>query len=90
MLLCSRSKWNNKLIFVQIYILNLRKKWYNEGKDNLSEEEYTLMLVEPDVELSKELAESDILMEEYIDEAVEVSNKEYFGESHDKEWALRD
>ena len=84
-------KLNNKLIFIQIYIPNLRRKCYNEGKDNLSKEEkYALMLVECDVELSKELAEGDILMEEYIEEAMEVSRDEFFGESYDKEWALED
>jgi len=84
-------KLNNKLIFIQIYIPNLRKKCYNEGKDNLSKEEkYALLLVEPDVELSKELAEGDNLMEEYLDEAKEVSDWGNIGESYDKEWALRD
>jgi len=84
-------KLNNKLIFIQIYIPNLRKKCYNEGKDNLSKEEkYALLLVEPDVELSKELAEGDNLMEEYLKESKEVSEWEGFGESYDKEWALRD
>ena len=84
-------KLNYKLIFIQIYIPNLRKKCYNEGKDNLSKEEkYALLLVEPDVELSKELAEGDNLMEEYLDEAKEVSEWDDIGESYDKEWALRD
>ena len=84
-------KLNNKLIFIQIYIPNLRKKCYNEGKDNLSKEEkYALLLVEPDVELSKELAEGDILMEDYLKEAQEVSEEIGFGESYDKDWALRD
>lgn len=84
-------KLNNKLIFVQIYVPNLRKKCYNEGKDNLREEEkYALMLVEPDVELSKSLGKGDILMEEYIEEAIEVSMGNHFGESYDKEWARED
>ena len=78
-------KLNYKLIFIQIYILNLRKKCYNKGNDNLSKEEkYALLLVEPDVELSKELAEVDNLMEEYLDEAKEVSDWDGFGESYDK------
>ena len=84
-------KLKYKLIFIQIYIPNLRKKCYNEGKDNLSKEEkYALLLVEPDVELSKELAEGDNLMEEYLDEAKEVSEWDDIGESYDKYWAMED
>ena len=49
-----------------------------------------MLLVEPDVELSKELAEVDNLMEEYLDEAKEVSKWDNIGESYDKEWELRE
>jgi len=82
---------NNKLIFIQIYVPNLRKKCYNLGRDNLREEEkHLLAFIERDVELSKELGEGDEIMEEYIDEAVEVTGEEFFGEAYDKEWALKD
>lgn len=82
---------NNKLIFIQIYIPNLRKKCYNLGRDSLSEEErYALMLVEEDIELSRELGEGDEIMEEYIKEVEEVIEEEFFGEAYDKEWALKD
>lgn len=82
---------NNKLIFIQIYIPNLRRKCYNEGKDNLSKEERcALALIERDIELSKALGKGDAVMEEYVREKEEVSNEEFFGESYDKEWALKD
>ncbi len=81
---------NDKLIFVQIYIPNLRKKWYTSGVENLSEaERYLLTLIEPEVETVVELGKGDELMEEYIDEAVEVSD-DFLGEAYDKECALKD
>ena len=82
---------NNKLIFIQIYIPNLRRKWYTLGIENLDESErYLLALVEPSIEFSKELGGSIKIMEEYIEEADEVIKDVGFGESYDKEWALQD
>lgn len=49
-------------------------------------ERYAMMLIEKDIELSKELGEGDEIMEEYVREAEEVSNDEFFGEAYDKEW----
>ena len=41
---------NNKLIFIQIYIPNLRKKWYTKGIKSLSErEKFILALVEENI-----------------------------------------
>ena len=81
---------SDKIIFVQIYVPNLRKKWYNEGIKNLSEaEKYILALVEMDIEKLKSLGGEE-LMEEYVKEAEEVSFEGGVGESYDKEWALKD
>ena len=81
---------SNKLIFVQIYVPNLRKKWYTKGIKSLSEEEkYILVLVEMDIEKLKSLGGEE-LMEEYVKEAEEVSFEGGVGEAYDKEWALRD
>ena len=81
---------SNKIIFVQIYVPNLRKKWYNEGIENLNEaEKYILALVEMDIEKLKSLGGEE-LMEEYVKEAEEVSFEGGVGESYDKEWALKD
>ena len=81
---------SNKIIFVQIYVPNLRKKWYNEGIESLNEaEKYILALVEMDIEKLKSLG-GEKLMEEYVKEAEEVSFEGGVGESYDKEWALKD
>ena len=81
---------SNKIIFVQIYVPNLRKKWYNEGIESLNEaEKYILALVEMDIEKLKSLGGEE-LMEEYVKEAEEVSFEDGFGEAYDKEWVLKD
>ena len=81
---------SNKLIFVQIYVPNLRKKWYTKGIKSLSEEEkYILALVEMDLDKLNDLG-GDIVMGEYVKEAEEVSFEGGVGEAYDKEWALRD
>ncbi len=82
---------NDKLIFIQIYIPNLRRKWYTSGIQRLSEEErYALGLIEPDILTSKELGGDLEIMEEYIKEVEEIVEDEFFGESYDKEWAWKD
>ena len=81
---------SDKIIFVQIYVPNLRKKWYNEGIESLSDaEKYILALVEMDIEKLKSLGGEE-LMEESVKEAEEVSVEGGVGESYDKEWALKD
>ena len=82
---------NNKLIFIQIYVPNLRKKWYISGIQNLSEEErFILGLVEPSMDQSMELGGDIDIMMEYVNEAGEVTVGTNFGEAYDKEWALQD
>ena len=81
---------SNKLIFIQIYVPNLRKKWYTKGIESLSEKEkYILALVEMDLDKLNSLG-GDTLMDEYVKEAEEVSFEGGVGEAYDKEWALRD
>ena len=81
---------SNKLIFVQIYVPNLRKKWYTKGMKSLSEEEkYILALVEMDLDKLNDLGGENI-MDEYVKEAEKVSFEGGVGEAYDKEWALRD
>ena len=82
---------NNKLTIIQIYVPNLRKKCYNEGKEKLSEEErYLLGLVEENNDFSKELGKDLDIMIEYVNAAGEVTMGTNFGEAYDKEWALLD
>ena len=76
---------SDKLVFIQIYVPNLRKKWYNEGEKSLSErEKYILALVEMDLDKLKGLGDEKV-MNEYLKEAEEVSFEEGFGEAYDKE-----
>ena len=73
---------SNKLIFVQIYVPNLRKKWYTKGMKSLSEEEkYILALVEMDLDKLNDLGGENI-MDEYVKEAEEVSFEGGVGELH--------
>lgn len=82
---------NDKLIFVQIYVPNLIKKWYTSGIESLTEvERFILTLVEQGIEKAKELGKGDSIMEEYIEESIEVGEDISFGEAYDKEWALKD
>ena len=82
---------NNKIIFIQIYVPNLRKKWYTTGIESLSErEKFILALVEENLKELEKIKEEDIVMDEYIKEAEDVSFESGIGESYDKEWALKD
>ncbi len=81
---------SNKIVFIQIYVPNLRKKWYTKGIKSLNEQEkYILALVEMDLSKIDKLG-GDIVMREYVDEAKTVSIEGGVGESYDKEWALKD
>jgi len=81
----------DKIIIVQIYIPNLRKKWYTNGISCLSEDEkFLLTLVETDIESSIELGKGNDIMENYINEAITASKSEELLEAYDKEWALKD
>ena len=76
---------SDKLVFIQIYVPNLRKKWYNEGEKSLSErEKYILALVDMDLYKLKGLGDEKV-MNEYLREAEEVSFEDGFGEAYDKE-----
>ena len=81
---------SNKKIFIQIYIPNLRKKWYDEGVNKLTNaEKYILALVEEDIEKLEELGD-EIVMNEYIEEAEDVSFESNIGESYDHEQANKE
>ena len=81
---------NNKIIFVQIYVPNLMKKCYTKSIESLDEKEkYLYALVEQNISKLEKLGEDNI-MKEYIKEAEEVCFDTGFGESYDKERALRE
>ena len=53
---------SDKLVFIQIYVPNLRKKWYNEGEKSLSErEKYILALVDMDLDKLKGLGDEKVM-----------------------------
>jgi len=81
----------NKIIIVQIYVPNLRKKWYTSGIGSLNElERYILTLTEQNIEDSLKLGKGHKIMEDYIKDAVNASGDEILLEAYDKEWALTD
>lgn len=81
----------DKLIVVQIYIPNLVKKWYTSGVEKLTEEErYLLTLAIPEIETALEIGKDHVIMEEYINEAIEVSKNAEIRDSYRKEWDLLD
>jgi len=81
----------DKIIIIQIYIPNIRKKWYTSGIESLSEaERYILGLVEPSVKASIDLGKDNEVMKEYINDAINASDDEMLLEAYDKEWALKD
>ena len=81
---------HNKIIIIQIYIPNLRRKQYTKGVQSLTEEvRYALALIEKDIVTSKKLGGGINIMEEYMEEVEKVMDDEYFGESYDKEMALQ-
>ena len=90
-----RNKGNivmsDKIIFIQIYIPNLIKKWYDKGKEGLTEEEkFLLVLTESDIETSYDIGDGIKYMNEFIKDASGASRDDDLLESYDKEWALRD
>ena len=84
-------KLTDKIVFIQIYVPNLRKKWYTVGIENLSEDEkFLLTLVETNTESLLKFGKDNDIMEEYINDALKVSKSEQLLEAYDKEWALKD
>ena len=78
-----------KKIFIQIYIPNVMKKCYNG--DKLTDlEKYLYTLFEKDVDKSLVVGGDDIVMKDYVKEAVEASEKEEVIDFYDKEWELWD
>ncbi len=80
----------DKLIVIQIYIPNLIKKWYTSGVESLTEEErFLLVLVIPDINIALDIGKDFEIMEEYINEAIEVTNDEDFKDFFSKEWDIK-
>ena len=81
-------KLTNKLIVINIYIPKLMEKVYNEGVESLTKlERYLYFLTIEDEEEAREISKGDKIMEEYMEEAMEVTGSRSFGESYNKEIA---
>ena len=82
---------SNKIIFINIYLPNLREKCYDEGIEDLSElERYLMVLIETDVAYAKKLGKGRKIMEDYIKEAEDAVLKDDLLRSYDKELAYGD
>ena len=65
----------DKIKFIYIYLPNIRKKLYN--KNELNElEKFILVMCEQNINLSKDLGKGNKIMEDFIDDAVYVSDEE--------------
>ena len=65
----------DKIKFIYIYLPNIHKKRYNI--DELSElEKFILVMCEQNINICKDLAKGNKIMEEYVDDAVYASNDE--------------
>ena len=70
-------------------MVELRKEVINRGKGLSDWERFLLVMIEPNIEVARSLSNGDPLMEEYINEAIEVSNSEEFKKEYAKEVARR-
>ena len=81
--------FTNKIIIIDIYLPNIKKKSYN--KDNLSEmERFLLIGIEEDRKKALEYVGDDIVMNDFEKLIEEKSLDDDLYEAYDKEWALKD
>ena len=85
------EKLTNKFMVIQIYLANLREKWYTDGIESLSiAEKALLVFIEPSIDDSFKFGKGIDIMEEFIKDAIKASNNDILLEAYDKEWALKD
>ena len=81
----------DKFMVIQIYLANLREKWYTYGIEKLTEAEKALLVfIEPSIDNSFKFGKGIDIMEEFIKDAIKASSNEILLEAYDKEWALKD
>ncbi len=79
----------NKIVIIDIYLPNIKKKSYN--KDTLSEmEKFLLIGLEENPKKALEYVGDDIVMQELNSRISEFCLSDDLRESYDKEWALKD
>lgn len=77
----------DKILIMQLYVPNL----YSKDIKELNEKEKCLLaFVEPDTHKARIYAKGDKIMERYVKEREEALIDTGYGESYDKEWAIKD
>ena len=77
----------DKILIMQLYVPNLYSKYIKK----LNEKERCLLaFVEPDTDKARIYAKGDKIMERYVKEREEALIDTGYGESYDKEWAIKD
>ena len=77
----------DKILIMQLYVPNLYSK---DIKDLNEKERCLLAFVEPDTHKARIYAKGDKIMERYVKEREEALIDTGYGESYDKEWAIKD
>ena len=83
--------YSKKIIFVNISLPNIYKKWYNNGVNALNElEKLLLILAETNINNSKDIGKGDKFMEKLIDETIDYSLDPDLLDSIDLETYMKD
>lgn len=78
----------NNVIFIQIYLPNLRRKWYTNRETELSElEKFLLTSIESDVDIAYEISKGDERLENLLSDLLKMSKEERIVSAYDKRLA---
>ena len=81
----------NKIVIIDIYLPNIKKKMYNKGIKALSEmERFLLIGLEENKQKALEYVGDDIIMKDLEERISDWTLSDDLRESYDKEWALKD
>ena len=81
----------NKIVIIDIYLPNIKKKMYNKGIEKLSEmERFLLIGLEENKKKALEYVGDNIVMKDLEDRISDWTLSDDLRESYDKEWALKD
>lgn len=81
----------NKIVMIDIYLPNIKKKMYNKGIKALSEmERFLLIGLEENKQKALEYVGDDIIMKDLEERISDWTLSDDLRESYDKEWALKD
>ena len=81
----------NKIVMIDIYLPNIKKKMYNKGIKVLSEmERFLLIGLEENKQKALEYVGDDIVMKDLEERISDWTLSDDLRESYDKEWALKD